>query len=286
MKKDREQLVSRVTERMKQMRMIDMHAHLSFDGERAEQEKELEFRKNQGIYTCFSTGTPVEWEQFQPWRERKEILVSFGLHPWYADQFDLEECEGLFRECDFIGEIGMDSVWCQVPLKLQQRVLEGQLQAAADLGKPVILHTKGQEKRIGEIIRDFPGKICVHWYSGTEKDLEGYLEKDCYFTLGPDTADTCGCMRILKEVSPDRLFVETDGLSAVAWARKAETLEIEEIPAVLWKNTEYAAKAKGYSAREMELCMKKNLAEFLNETGEEPEGRRPEREDMAGHEEK
>ena len=95
-----------------------------------------------------------------------------------------------------------------------------------------------------------------------------------------------GCMRSLKEVSPDRLFVETDGLSAVAWARKAETLEIEEIPAVLWKNTEYAAKAKGYSVREMELCMKKNLAEFLNETGEEPEGRRPEREDMAGHEEK
>ena len=50
-----------------------------------------------------------------------------------------------------------------------------QWQIAADLKKPVLLHTKGQEKRIAELLRGFPYHICVHWYSGTEQDLEPYL---------------------------------------------------------------------------------------------------------------
>ncbi len=72
---------------------------------------------------------------------------------------------------------GMDSVWCDIPLDIQQKRLEEQLQIAADLKKPVLLHTKGQEKRIAELLRGFPYHICVHWYSGTEQDsgaLSGY----------------------------------------------------------------------------------------------------------------
>ena len=42
-----------------------------------------------------------------------------------------------YSECDYIGEIGMDSVWCDIPLDIQQKRLEEQLQIAADLKKPV-----------------------------------------------------------------------------------------------------------------------------------------------------
>lgn len=272
---DRKTLSSRIGENTEQMRMIDMHAHLSFDGKEKE---ELEFRREKKIFTCFSTGTPGEWKQFQRWRSRKEILVSFGLHPWYADRFRVEECREYLDSCDFVGEIGMDSVWCEVPIKLQQKVLEQQLQAAADRNKPVILHTKGQERRIGEIIRDFPGKVCVHWYSGTEKDLEDYLLKDCYFTLGPDVREVCECreegtdlvkqkgyLRILQEVSLQRLFVETDGISAVAWAKNRQEAKIEEIPEVLRNNMNFAAEQHGCSEGEIGQIMKKNLEEFLDQ---------------------
>lgn len=87
---------------------------------------------------------------------------------------------------------GMDSVWCDIPLDIQQKRLEEQLQIAADLKKPVLLHTKGQEKRIAELLRGFPYHICAHWYSGTEQDLEPYLDLGCYFTLGPDFSAACG----------------------------------------------------------------------------------------------
>lgn len=299
--KKRNEWISRIEKEGKQMRMIDIHAHLSYTGKRKGEEKaELDFRRSQEIFTCLSAGTPEEWERLLPWMEREELLISFGLHPWYAQRYSVEACREYLECCAFVGEIGMDSVWCQVPLPIQRQVLERQLQTAADLGKPVLLHTKGQERAIGEVIRDFPGKICVHWYSGTEREMEPYLDKGCYFTLGPDVARVCGgdhgkagerkagcqvdcggsvvdrCQtdrefwekraayqRILREVPPNRLFVETDGISAVAWARNVETLEITEIPGVLGENMEYAAGWKGLSFGELERRMKQNLADFL-----------------------
>lgn len=257
--------------------MIDMHAHLSCltdektgDIIRRDQlaEAELDLRKKNGIFTCFSTGNPEEWKYMQSFRFRREIRVSFGIHPWYADRYTLEECQEYLEQCDFIGEIGMDSVWCQVPLPLQQKMLEGQLQAAADWKKPVILHTKGQEERIADLIRGFPGKVCVHWYSGSERGFEKFLEQDCYFTLGPDTASLCRQkmslnQRMVEEIPASRLFVETDGISAVAWARGTERLSIEEIPVVLRENLTYAAGIKGWSPAALAQQMQGNLESFL-----------------------
>ena len=41
----------------------------------------------------------------------------------------------------------MDSVWCDVDLKIQKEVFEKQLQLAQALNKPVILHTKVRKKQ-------------------------------------------------------------------------------------------------------------------------------------------
>lgn len=260
-----------------QMRMIDFHAHLSFEGE-------AEWRQKQGILTCFSAGTPKQWEKLEPVRKEKYALASFGIHPWYADQFRSRSYRTYLQECDMIGEIGMDSVWCRVPLADQQRELEWQLQAAEDLGKPAVLHTKGQERRIGEMIRGFKGKLCVHWYSGSLEDLEGFLEQDCYFTLGPDTAALVGGKlgadreeegkvrrRLLEQVPASRLFVETDGIGAVAWAFGEEKAEADRVPLALRENMECAAAWKKMSVWQMADRMEKNLKEFLSPRRSESE---------------
>lgn len=241
--------------------MIDMHAHW-------EAAEEISLRAQNGIVTCFSTGTPEEWRRMEALRSRPEILVSFGLHPWYADQYDLAQCRECLELCDFVGEIGMDSVWCEVPLKVQQEKLEQQLQVAADMNKPILLHTKGQERRIADMVRGFSGKVCVHWYSGPEADFERFLEQDCFFTLGPDTASLCRKgtrlnQRMVREIPAERLFVETDGISAVAWARGIKELGIEKIPEVLRENLVYAAEEKGLTADALEKTMQKNLQNFL-----------------------
>lgn len=249
------------------MVMVDMHAHLQALTQ-PQMEEELTLRSQHQLITCFSVGTPQEWQQMKALQKRPEVKLSFGLHPWYADQYTIEECMDALQQCDFIGEIGMDSVWCTVSPQVQRRQLERQLQLAADWKKPVILHTKGQEEQICDILKGFPEKVCIHWYSGPEKTLEPYMQQDCYFTLGPDTAALCRQdshmnRRMVAEIAADRLFVETDGIAAVAWAMGKEQLELAQIPAILEENLAYAANIKGLTPEAMAAQMQQNLKEFL-----------------------
>lgn len=241
--------------------MIDMHAHLSQVAD-----EELKLRSDNGILTCFSSGTPKEWKLLCRYKDRDDILISFGIHPWYADLYTVEECREYFEQCDFVGEIGMDSVWCDVPLRVQQLQLEKQLQVAESLKKPVILHTKGQEGKIADMIRGFSQKVCVHWFSGTESDFEKFLDLGCYFTLGPDTADKNNSLikKMVKEIPVDRLFLETDGVSAISWALEKECEDIIDIPGVLSSNIEYAAKMKNCTVDFLLKQMQDNLNAFLH----------------------
>ncbi len=292
--------------------MLDMHAHLlclseEYRGRLTEQEmlalagQELEARRANGIDTVFSCGTPREWEfmrqclaQSETAKQNGNFTLSFGIHPWYSDRFDPRDCREYFQACPIIGEIGMDSVWCEIPLDVQRRAFAQQLEIAAELGKPVVLHTKGQESQIAEMIRDFPGKVCVHWYSGSEADFEKFLEAGCYFTLGPDLAEryasqedtelwsertaaslagqdamaysTALYRRMLREIPAERLFLETDGLSSIAWMRGQEmgAVSFRDIPAVLEKNLKFVAKEKQMQPGQLRACLKENFHELTS----------------------
>lgn len=135
------------------------------------------------------------------------------------------------EKCQVIGEIGMDSLWCNVPLKRQKEVLEKQLQIAAEWKKPVVLHTKDQEREILELIRKYPNTYLVHWYSA-DHDLDGYLDLDCYFPVGPDVIWNPAVQQVAKRVPENRILLETDGMDAVKWAweegQKSQNYAIEE----------------------------------------------------------
>lgn len=281
------------------MRVLDMHAHLSCFSDSGEiggfargesmqeieraAKKEISLRRNSGIATFISCKSPQEWELIRKYRRNEELFFSFGIHPWTAGRYSVEQCMELFQSCDAVGEIGMDSVWCEVPLKVQRRQFERQLSLAARLGKPVVLHTKGQEGEIAKLIRGFPNPVCVHWYSGNRENLQKFLEMGCYFTLGPDLAAVCRreevfahqaetggeeseehiCLQMVREIPADRLFVETDGISAVAWALGARYTGLENLRPVLQENIRYLAGRK--KMKEDELCRKmwENLNRFL-----------------------
>ena len=83
--------------------------------------------------------------------------------------------------------------------------------------KPVVLHTKGQEKHIARLIRAYPNTYLVHWYSGGE-GLSDFLDLDCYFTIGPDVFYQPAVQKAAVLAPENRLLVETDGCSAVKWA--------------------------------------------------------------------
>ncbi len=163
------------------MMLCDAHAHLGND-------TEWEERTGKGILSLIcATGPEEAGKLFSrlEWLKGRAVIPTAGLHPWYADQYTVQDMEPYIRRCPVVGEIGMDSVWCQVPLPVQERVFREQLAMACSLKKPVVLHTKGQEKAIASILKEYPNRYLVHWYS-CEEYLEEYLALDCYFSVGPD----------------------------------------------------------------------------------------------------
>lgn len=279
------------------VRMIDMHAHFFCINDEQSVSDELAVRREAGLRTFFSCGTPEEWDMTKKFCVGEENHVSFGIHPWYANRYDAREYMELFEACDAVGEIGMDSVWCDVPLEEQRRQFARQLEIAAQLGKAVVLHTKGQEKEIAEMIRDFPNPVCVHWYSGAADTFTQFLESDCYFTLGPDFSHLCEMAqrvqtgpagdgvknetqispagginaaqaqlygRMAREIPLNRIFLETDGISAVAWALGSEYTGLEQISRILSENAVYLAEIRNIEEEDLCRRMEQNLHEFLN----------------------
>ena len=201
---------------MKPFKLCDAHAHPG-GGE------ELLEREEQQIVTLLCVSTPAQAETIIRYVKGKStrfptaLVPTAGLHPWHADQYKISDTLPFLQRCPVIGEIGMDSVWCNTPLDIQEQVFREQLALACRLRKPVILHTKGQEKKIASIIKEYPNTYLVHWYS-CESFLEDYIALDCYFSIGPDVWWNPAVRRVAETVPLHRLLIETDGMSAVKWA--------------------------------------------------------------------
>lgn len=226
--------------------LIDAHAHLDV------------VRPN--IVTVLCGTDPVSAEQVLE-KCCDTVIPCCALHPWYADQYSVDEMLVFIKQSPVLGEIGLDNKWTHVPMELQRKAFHEQLLLAETLQKPIVLHTKGMEKEIAETIAPFPVRKLVHWYSCMEH-LDRYLEQDCYFTVGPNYETDPAVRQVICSAPPERLLTETDGLDAIAWTmgRKAESRDIEN---VLRGEIDAIAKAKALSFEKTEAIVHENLLRFI-----------------------
>ncbi|MDO5299422.1 MAG: TatD family hydrolase [Clostridia bacterium] len=195
------------------MTVFDAHAHAG------EGDAQSELRQRLGIRTMLSCGTPEEAERGEQLASRFSVYtLTAGVHPWHAGHIAPADMEPFMRRAALIGEIGLDSVWCDVPMRIQRDVFTWQLDWAQRAGKAVVLHTKGCEAEIARRIAPYTVPFVVHWYSGDEDTLDLFVQKDCYFTIGPDIARNESVRAVARRVRSERLLFETDGYSAVCWA--------------------------------------------------------------------
>lgn len=217
------------------MIVFDAHAHLGSDAE-------LTIRREAGVRTVFSCGNPQQARQAEAvCRANSLFTMTAGIHPWYAQTASLSDMAPFMERAAMVGEIGMDCVWCDVPLSVQRAQFTRQLDWAQAHGKGIVLHTKGCEREIAERVQGFPHPIVVHWYSGGEEALADFLRMDCYFTIGPDVP-----ANVAQRVPDERILFETDGMDAVRWA--LGDIATDELPRVLERSVRKAAALRGQDA--------------------------------------
>lgn len=239
--------------------MIDVHCHAEHNA------AFIRFQHAHHIQSILNCDSPAEFA-FNQYYAGDGQRLSCGIHPWHADQPITDEALYQFLSSALvIGEIGLDRVWTTVPLAVQRPIFLKQLSLAQRMHKPVIIHTKGCEAEVLKIIQQYPDlHILVHWYSSPDYQ-EAYLAlPNVYFSIGPDFDTDSAVMALARKVPVDRLFVESDGIASIAWARHQETVSLNDYETTLRKSYRQLAVSHGMTMTSFETQIGMTLTEFLN----------------------
>ncbi len=198
------------------LRMTDTHAHL--DGCVDPPEELLARAKAAGVGRIVSVGSGLDScrETLALARREPAVWAALGVHPHQAADDDadrLDELRELLADerAVAVGETGLDFYRDYAPRERQRELFARQLELAAELGKPVVVHTREAEEETAAALGGFPGTVVLHCFSSPTL-LPLALERAYYVSFaGNVTYPKAEELReAARAVPADRLLVETD----------------------------------------------------------------------------
>ena len=199
--------------------MIDSHTHLDMCEPPAAELVGAAIAA--GVSRIVTVGTTSEScraalsaaEEFEP------VYAAIGRHPNEATGFDdavLEELKEFAQheKCVAIGETGLDYHRDHAPQADQQRAFAAQLQLAAELDKPVVIHTRAAEddtlRTLNQLAAD--ARVILHCFTMAARVDECLQHDRWWFSFaGNATYPKANDLREAVRVIPaNRLLVETD----------------------------------------------------------------------------
>lgn len=202
------------------------------------------------------------------------IIPTFGVHPSYCAEFPenageiITLLEPYLAQSPVIGEIGLDFFWeTKIPHKKQELVFRACLDHCERNGKTAVIHTKGAEERICDILRDFPhAKIVIHWYDGSEETFKTYLDRGYFQTFGYETRYSEHIRHLLALTPNELLLSETDNPTGEPWlCEKQGIAGADNSPLLIRRVVKDIASAKQMSEAETESILERNARKILDE---------------------
>ena len=194
--------------------LIDVHCHL--DRYTEDPEHALEQIKEHRIFTITnSMDLPSYRRNVKIAAASDFILPVFGIHPWNASEYvgRLDGLDWAISESPLIGEIGLDYYFVKRTSKYddQGRVFEHFLRAASRQRKIVIVHTKGAEGEVLQLLEKYKmERAVIHWYSGPWHVLEAMVEHGFYFSIGVELLFSQHIQDIAGYLPAELILTETD----------------------------------------------------------------------------
>lgn len=152
-------------------------------------------------------------------RHEGTLFPCIGLHPtsvdtgWQNEMLQVEK--HLDRKIYAIGEIGMDCYWSNEFIREQEEVLRIQLEIAARMNLPVIIHSRDSTELLINILKDYAHlglRGVFHAFSGS---LETFRELqktgNWYIGIGGVlTYKKASIAETVKQIPLERILLETD----------------------------------------------------------------------------
>jgi len=196
--------------------VTDTHAHLDACADPADEL--VDRARAAGVERIVSVGSGIDSsrETLAIAATHEGVFAALGIHPHQAVEPDAERLDELREllgdECAVaVGETGLDFYRDYAPHDRQRSLFQLQLELAAELGKPVVVHTRAASDETAAALRAFDGTVILHCFSAPEL-LPIALERGYYVSFaGNVTYPSAEELRqAAREVPVDRLLAETD----------------------------------------------------------------------------
>ena len=201
--------------------LFDTHAHMddrAFDADRAQLLRAL---PEQGISYLMNPGCSLASSRNADAlsKEYDYIYAAVGSHPDAADEVNEEVLEEYRKLCKqnpkirAIGEIGLDYHYEDIPRDLQQKAFRAQMELAAELQLPVIVHERDAHADGMQIVSEFSGVTGVfHCYSGSLEMAKWLIDRGWYigFTGVLTFKNAKKAIEVAANIPLERLVLETD----------------------------------------------------------------------------
>ncbi len=204
------------------MKLFDTHAHLDDRQFDADREAVIEKIKNSGVAHVIEVGSDVKSSEtaVRIANGHNFIYCAAGIHPEAADDVsdaDFERIKELALKnpkVKAIGEIGIDYHYDDcAPREKQTACFERQLDLAAELGLPAIIHDRESKGDVLKILKEKRvSNAVMHCFSGSAETAKVLVKMGLMisFTGVITFKNARKAVEALKVIPLDRLMIETD----------------------------------------------------------------------------
>ena len=154
-------------------------------------------------------------------RYRQNSCFTLGVHPHNANELNEENLQSLRNSINMhhpsaVGETGLDFFRNLSSFENQLNAFEQQIKISIENNLPLFLHQREAHdvfiKVIDKYISDIP-KGVVHCFTGSQSQLDDYLERNLYIGLTGwicDERRNKDLRKSIKNIPLDKLMIETD----------------------------------------------------------------------------
>lgn len=200
--------------------MFDSHVHLTAAAFASDINEVLSRGRAAGVHGFVSVASDVPDAEaaLRLAGSHPDVWSTVGLHPHEASRFGpgtLPALEALAAEADVVavGEAGLDYHYDHSPRAAQLEAFEAQLDLAARLGLPIVVHSREADSDMAEMLRRWGPRVrgVLHCFTGGAELLTTGLDVGWYVSFGGMlTFRSFDAASRVAAVPRDRLLLETD----------------------------------------------------------------------------
>ncbi|MDD3417224.1 MAG: TatD family hydrolase [Lachnospiraceae bacterium] len=190
-----------------------MDAHMHFDLYK-KREDVLSYIEAHHSYTIAVTNLPELYERYyQLYANFKHIKIALGFHPElvFQCQRQLPVFLKYVEITRYIGEVGLDfTTQDKANKEIQREVFCKIVDACQKDDKILSVHSRRAEAECLQILKQFKGKVIMHWFSGSARILKEALEMGCYFSINQQMLLSKNGRGIVDALPMNRILIESD----------------------------------------------------------------------------